>query len=183
MRRYVAVGSFALVWSACESLSTFHLNETSEATIERGTLVEDLAGDLGFGDFLEMDISESATLRNAGVEPGDIREVRLEAFTLDVTSPEGGDLSFIRDLAFYVEADGLPRERIAWQDTFPEGAGFVEMNLDDVDLTDYAVSETMSITTEVTGGRPDEDTTVDATVDIAVGATVQGACNQLDGDE
>jgi hypothetical protein len=181
MRRYaVFVGMIAVVWGACDKLSTFTISESAESTIEQGTILEDLVGDLGFGSFLDMDISQNTELRNQGIEPGDIREVRLESFVLEVTSPEGGDLSFLSDIAFYVESDGLPRERIASGADFAEGESRIELDLDDVDLTDYATAERMSIVTEVTGHRPDVDTVVKATVDLSVQATAQGACNAIE---
>ena len=56
---------------------------------------------------------------------------------------------------------------------------WVDFDVEPVDLTEYVVSESMTFTTEVTGRRPDVDTTVEARFDVAVGVTGQGACNNL----
>ena len=47
----------------------------------------------------------------------------------------------------------------------------------DVDLTDYVVSHSMTLTTEVSAHRPDADTEVEARFVVDVGVTVQGACS------
>ena len=51
--------------------------------------------------------------------------------------------------------------------------------LEDVDLTPYIVSQALSLTTEVTASRPDEDTVVEARFVVDVTATVQGVKNQV----
>ena len=178
IRSIAAVAIVAGVWAACQALSTIQLHEEATTTIQRGTLIEEFLGDVGFGEFLDMDLMQSTELQNQGVQPGDVREVYVTGLVLEVTSPEGGDLSFIDSLAFYVEADGM-RERIAFQDDFPEGASIVEMNMDDVDIAEFVVAESMDIVTEVTAHRPPDDTDVLAQIDIAVGVTAQGACNAI----
>jgi len=169
----------ALLWAGCGGgLLTIPVDETATTTIAPGTLLEDLLGDLGFDAFLDMDVTASEELQNQGVEPGDVVEVRLTTFTLEATEPAGADLSFLSGLAVYVESEGLDKVEIAHADAFPEGQALVDFEIDDVDLTDYVVSQSMTITTEVTGHRPDQETTVEASFSVDVGVTVQGACNQ-----
>jgi len=167
------LGFFLLV--ACSKLLTIRVEEESTTVVEQGTLLEEVVGDLGFDGFLALQIAESTELQNQGVEPGDIKEVFVEELVLE------GDheLSFIESLEFYVEADGLPRERIAHQDNFPDGETVVTLELDSVDLTEYVVAESMDITTEVAGTRPDEDTEVTGRIVLSVGVTAKGACNQV----
>ena len=180
MRRHLFVMGIAALWAACQAqLFTIHVEESAETLVEQGTLLEDLVGELGFSDFLEMDLTQSTELQNQGVEPGDIQEVRFELLELEALEPEGADLSFLSAMDVYVEAPGLDAVLIASQDAFPEGQALVPFDLEDVDLTDYVVSQSMTIRTEVTGHRPDEDTLVEARFDVAVGVTGQGACNNL----
>jgi hypothetical protein len=49
-----------------------------------------------------------------------------------------------------------------------------------VNLTPYVVSESMTLSTDVTAQRPEQDTLVEARFTVEVQATVQGAKNQLD---
>ncbi|MCB9763432.1 MAG: hypothetical protein H6739_26935 [Alphaproteobacteria bacterium] len=169
----------ALMLAGCNgSLLTIDVPFESTTTVEQGSIIENLAGGLGFGDFLNMDITDSQELRNQGVSPGDIQDVRLTEFELEAVAPQGADLSFLDALDIYVEAPGLDEVRVATAPGFPEGEALVVMTIEEVDLTEYAVSESMTITTDVSGHRPDVDTDVKARILLEVGVTAQGARNQ-----
>lgn len=158
----------------CETLFNIRVDGTAATTVPAATPLETLLGDFGFGELVDMDVTQAQELRNQGVEPGDISHVVFLEFTLEAVDPSGADLSFIDDLELWVEAPGLDDVRVAWQDDFPVGQALVEMHLDDVDLVDYAVSESMTIRSEITGSRPDEATEVEATYALRVGVTRQG---------
>ncbi len=161
--------------AACDArLFTIHVRDEATTRVPAGTIVETLLGDFGFGEFVAMDITTSAELQNQGVEPGDIRDVRLELLELEATAPDGADLSFLTSLDVFVEAPDLPRVRVAFADTFPVGQPLVVFELEDVDLTPYVVSTEMTFDTEAMGSRPEEATDVTARFDVAVGVTGQG---------
>ena len=169
------------VWMGCQGrLFTIRIDEEASTTVQPGTLLEEVLVDFGFGDFLDMNLLDSTELQNQGVEPGDVKEVRLDRFELEAVS--GDDLSFLSDLELYVEAPGLDRLLVAEAHDF-EGQTLVELDLADVDLTAYVVSESMTFTTDVTGRRPSQTTEVVARFEVVVGVTGQGACNQIRGDE
>jgi hypothetical protein len=170
-----------LLLPACGNLLTIDIEESSTTTIEQGTLLEELIGDLGFGGFAQMDVTDNQTLANQGVEPGDLESVKLISMELEAVEGDG-DLSFIDTLSFSATAPDVDTVVIGDQSDFPEGQAVVEMNLYDVDLVDHAVSESMTITTDVTAGRPTSDTKVKATFTMRIKATVQGARNQIDND-
>lgn len=161
------------------SLVTLHVEEESVAVVEAGTFFEALIADMGFGDFISMDLVSSSTLQNQGVEPGDIQDVRLEYLELEATSPEGTDLSFLQSMEVYVEAPEQDRALLASAAVFPEGQAEVRLVVEDLDLTAYVVSRSMTLTTEVDGHRPEEDTEVTARFSVAVGVTTQGVTSQL----
>lgn len=179
----VAAGLLAVgvAWAACAG-ALFHvaLDYTSEAVVPRGTIVEGLLGDLGFEDLVSLDVTASEELANQGVESGDIESVRLTGLVLRVTDPAGGDLSFLDEVSFWVEAPGEARVRVAWADDFPEGEAEVEFHLDDVDIAPYAVTRSMTVGSDVDGHRPEQDVTVEARVDLDVGVTAQGACRAVE---
>ena len=177
-RRLLPIAA-AIGFMACDDgLLTIEIEQTAKPTISGGSLLADLLGDLGCEEFVTLDSTASEELQNQGVEPGDIVDVTLTAFDLEVLSPDSGDLTFFDEIEVFVSTEELPRVRIAWLDSFPEGQQYVSFNLEDVDLTEYAVSEAMTIDTEVTGRSPDEDTTIQAYFVVDVGVTSQGACNQ-----
>ena len=179
-KRFVVI---AAVLSCGGPLVRITIEESAQTTVPSGGVLEQLLGDFGFGDFLDMDIVGAEELQNQGVGPGDIRDVYLVEFSLEATDPPGADLSFIQELSVFVESPDLPRVRVAWQTDFPEGQALVPFELEDVDLTDYAVSRSMTLSTEVTGRRPAQDTSVEGAFALQIGVTRQGVCNQLASDE
>ena len=165
---------------ACNgNLVTIRVEDSVSTVVPQGTVLEGLVGELGFDGFLEMDVTSADELRNQGVEPGDITSATFEQFDLEVTAPEGGDLSFLESITLSVEAPDLANARFAHSEEFPEGASRVFLTLDELNLQPYVVSQNMTITTDVTGTRPDEDTTVRAHFVLAVGVTTAGAVGEL----
>ena len=168
---------------ACQGqLVVIELSESAEATIEgQSTLggLTELVGALGFDGFTEMDISQSQDLVNQGVQPGDIETAYIASFSLSAVDPSDADLSFISSLEIWVEAPDLERVLVASQVEFPEGVSVVEFELEDVNLVDYVVSDSMKITTDATGTVPAETITIKADATFEIGVTAQGACNAL----
>ena len=177
MKRHAA--ALLLVLGCSGKLFTITIRESADTVVERGTLLEDLVGKMGFGEFLNMDLTASEKLVNQGVKPGDIREVYLSDFVLTATDPPGADLSFLERVEVIVAAPGLDAVTIASADAFPEGLASVDFQLEDVDLTEYVVSQEMDISTKVTGRRPNQDVSVTADFAVDVGVTGQGVCNNL----
>lgn len=179
MRRsvWMALGASAL-WVACSgALFSIRVEDTSTTSVPAASPVETVLGDMGFGGFSDMDITSHQELQNQGVQEGDITSVTFREFTLEAISPQGADLSFIDQIDFYVEAPGFDQVLIATQDEFPEGESLVELELPDVDIVDYVLSEEMTITTDVTGSRPDEETEVEGFFALRIGVTGQGCQN------
>lgn len=169
----------AIVVACGGTLFSIRIEETTTITISEASLVESLLTDIGFEEFTSLDLTDSEELQNQGVEPGDIRETFLVEFSLEAVDPPGSDLSFIDALEVYVEAPDLPRVLIASQDSFPMGEALIDFELEGIDLTPYVVSQSMTLTTDAAGRRPDEATQVEALFALSVGVTSQGVCNQL----
>jgi hypothetical protein len=166
-----------------DGLFTFSVAEEAELVVEQGTVLETLVGDLGFGEFVSMDITANQGFANQGVEPGDISEVELVSFSLSASEPDGADLSFLDSVELFVEAPELPRVRVAVAEAFPVGQPTVAFGVDPIDLAPYVVSRSMTLSAEVEGRRPDQDITVVAAFELDIGVTRQGACNALRGDQ
>lgn len=174
MRRILAGGAL-LAWIACaDGLFVVTVEESASTRVPAATPLELLLADVGFGDFVSMDLTASQEIRNQGVEPGDIREARLVTFEL--RAPEGADLAFLDRMELFVEGPDLPRQRVAHQADFPEGQRVVAFEVEPVDLTDYVVSEALTLTTEVEGRRPDRAVDIEAAFAVDVGVTTRGAC-------
>ena len=181
-RRWVAYPALITGALACQGvLFSISIEEEDQILVEQGTLVEALIGDLGFGQFVSMNLVAAEELENQGVAPGDIEDVYLVRFELEATDPPGADLAFIDRMDLLVSAPGLPEVLIASAESFGPGQRLVSFAVEEVNLTDYLVSEALTLTTDVTAGRPEVDTTVTARFELDVGVTGQGACNQVKG--
>jgi hypothetical protein len=173
----------AALLPSCGDGGVFRVDIDGDDTlvVEQGTVLEALAGDLGFGAFLAMNLTEDQRLANQGVEPGDIARARLLSFTLEATDPAGADLAFLQEVRLFVEAPELPAVEVASASDFPPGLARVDFELEDVDLTAHLVSEEMTLRAEVDGGRPADDTTLRAAYALEVGVTLQGAAGACGG--
>lgn len=163
----------------CSNITTLNIEEKAQVVVDKGTLLEELLGDFGFDSFVTMDLTASEQMKNQGAGPGDVRDVQLIYFEMEAVEPPGADLSFIESMDILVEPPELDSVLLASSDSFPEGQGLVEFTLADVDLTPYVVSQSMTITTDVTAKRPDVDTTIEARFQVDVRVTVQGVRNNL----
>ncbi|OGQ90355.1 MAG: hypothetical protein A2289_26415 [Deltaproteobacteria bacterium RIFOXYA12_FULL_58_15] len=177
--RALRYGTIALILAAitCGDIDKFTIEESSSTTIQGASLLEQLAGDLGFGGFLNMDISQNQELQNQGVEREQIDSVHIQSLTLTITDtpPEGRDFTFIDNLEFFVESQGLERKLIASGGPFAAGLTTVGLEVENVDLAPYAAAESMNITSEVTGRRPSKETTIDGKIVLEVDVNVSGA--------
>lgn len=160
-----------LAVSGC-SLVEIPVSGESTTTVEKGTLLEGLVGDLGFGDFLDMNVMASSELANQGVQPGDVKEVRLNHLEIEAVS--GGDLSFLERIDVSVSAPDVADAALASASGFTAGQTLAEFTIQDLDLTPYVISERMSLVTDVTGHRPEQDTDVTARFELGVRVTGQG---------
>ncbi len=89
-------------------------------------------------------------------------------------------LSFIEAMEVSVASTGLPSLQIASASSFPEGDAAVVFEITGADIAEYVVSQSMTITTDVTAHRPESDTVVRASWTVVVGVTTQGAVSNLD---
>ncbi len=158
----------------CGGLDHFQVKKSSTTTVASGSVVEQLVGSLGFGDLATFNIADAQEFKNQGVDKNDIDSVKLNQLTLTITSPSGADFTFLDELSFYVEGGSLPKKRIAHGGPFQAGLSTVGLDVDDVELKDYAILPSMSITTEVVGRRPAQDTTVEARIVLDVDVNVSG---------
>jgi hypothetical protein len=164
-----------LALATCDSVDNFTISEKSQTMIEGKSALQTVLGNVGFGQFLDLDITQNATLKNQGVSKDQIDAVHVTRLTLAIQTPAGEDFTFLTSLEFFVTAQGLEKKRIASGGPFPEGTSRIDLMLDDVDLQPYVVAPSMDITTEARGQPPDQDTTIEAEIELDVDVNVGGA--------
>lgn len=165
---------FAFALAACGGLDTFTIEQTAQTTVSGASILEQLAGDLGFDDLATFDVTENETLANQGVTKNQIDSVTISTLSLRVLSPMDGDFTFLDSLEFFVSSGDMQTERIASGGPFAMGDSEVFMNIDMVELVPYATADSMMITTQVEGRRPDQETQIEARIELLVDVSVTG---------
>lgn len=172
-----SLSGFAVLFmaSSCEVPLSFEVLQRGQTQVQRCPLGVEVLSSLGFSDLAEMDFENTQEFANQGVTKEDVTSVRLRSARVTIAMPAESDFSYLDRLAFYAEAEGLPRVLIAEATSFPEGEATIDFRALDVELQPYVVAEHMSITTEVdSNGCPRTDQTVDVEVKFEVRATVNG---------
>ena len=169
LRRAASAIGFALL-STCAGIDNFEVEAGGRARVPARSALDVLLGQLGFAGFDSIDLSQE--FENQGVRKEDVDSVRLVALELRVTSPEGATFDFLDSASFFVEAEGLPRVRIGALASVPAGASALSLEVDEgVELRPYVVAPSMTISSEVSGERPAEETIVEATATLDVDVT------------
>lgn len=157
--------------SSCDALRTVYVDVTAETTVESSwlSLVDFQA--LGFDNFASFDVSNSSEFENQGAGKQHIGESYVTGFVLEVTAPDDGQLNFIDELEIYIsDSDGEQRTRVAY---LPADADTNTSTLylavhDDRDISQYLRADSTVIEFEAKGESPDQDTTIEATLTLAI---------------
>ena len=173
-----ALSIVPLVLLGC-GLLTFDVESQAETHVDGAGPLGEILDVLDFTGLDDFDIDVQQAMQDQGVDDGDLRDVRLTVFTL---TADPGDLSFLDSFSVYMAADGVEEELIASSDNFPAGAPVVTLDVVDVDLSPYVVSDSSSFRVEASGSAPSDDVDITADFTVAITATAQGACSQLNAE-
>lgn len=167
-----------LALSACadgKSIDDFDITRSAESVVS-GSVLTQVLGSIGFASLSDLNFSNSAEMKNSGVKPSQIDSIKMTLLRLKVKKPATGqDLTFLSSVKFYAESSGLPKVLVAEGGPFAAGSGQVDLKLAGAELKPYATAASMSLTTEVSGHAPAQDTTIEATVTLRVNVNVTGA--------
>jgi hypothetical protein len=124
---------------------------------------------LGFTQFSSLDLSQSQQWQNNQANKDKVSSAILTAASLDVTVPDGGDISFLQSLQFFVAAPDAGTVLIAEGHSFPAGQPHVDLTAHpEVELAPYVKADSMTITSNVSGQQPAQNTTVHAKVNFHI---------------
>lgn len=173
--RFLTATALLLATACTDSkLDAFDITRTATATIAGSPLPAVLQDALGLTGFGDMDFAQAQEFKNAGVKPNEVDSVKLQALSLQVQQPPGQDLTFFDSIAFYAEADGLPKLLVADAGPFTKGQTAVSLTLHGAELKPYVTAAKMSLTTKVNGHAPPQETKILATVVLRVDVNVTG---------
>jgi hypothetical protein len=159
------VGAVALLVAGCDGIATVEVERSSMAVFW-----EDSApGEIDFGEFDNQE----------DVSSDDIASAYVTSVVVEVLDPEDGDFEFADRVEVFIDAPGLERRLLAYQDRFPRGEARVALRVVGIDLEPYVLAESISLTARFDAEAPDEDTLVEATARMDVRVTAEGVCNAM----
>lgn len=162
----------AVVLCTCGTVDRFDVTAGASADIPKATLLDEALGALPLSGFDKLDFSDQ--IRNQGVTEDQIDSVKIKSFVIHTKEGSNLTLDFIKSAKFYAEADGQPKVLIASSNDF---AGQTSVDLDveeDVELRPYVAAPSLTISAEVEGKKPPQDTTITADVTLDVDAAIPG---------
>jgi|GEM_PF-6675712 len=117
-----------------------------------------------------LNASFEQNLSSKDIELDKVDHVKLKAFELSATSPQGADLSFLSKVDIFLEAPGLPKVLIAHSNSFPQGIFTLPLKVEDVNLKSYMSDDSISVSVDIQGDVPQNTTTISGllTFDIDV---------------
>ena len=120
-------------------------------------------------------------LDNSALEAHDtskdlLEEVSLDKVSLEITNPTTANFDFLKDLALYIEADNLPKVRVAWKTNLQNGQGnTIELDILKDNLVPYFKGDNIKISISIKTDEPIvDDITVQTKVVYFVDAKVLG---------
>jgi hypothetical protein len=67
-----------------------------------------------------------------------VEEIKMQQLNLEVKTPVGGTLDFLKSVTIYARAEGLPEVKVASKDVVPDNVGpTLMLDVTDADLTEY----------------------------------------------
>jgi hypothetical protein len=115
-------------------------------------------------------------LADEGIDPSDVDSARLVALRVEVLAGTSLE-AWLDRIAFHVEAPGLPRVLVAEKrdiGALPAGTRAIQLTTPGVDLKPYLLASSTTVTADVEGTQPSEDTTLRAAATIRVDVNVSG---------
>ena len=167
----VGAGVLSLAGQGCHLL-TFDVHVAGTAMVQGSTLLSSALTPLGplGGQLGAFDISQTQDFKNQNINKSQIQSVKLHSLQLTISSPTGETFDFLKEVQFQASTDGQPTVTIAHKNPVPTGVSTFYVDLDDVELVDYVAAPQMSITANVSGQPPPQNTTIDVAADFVVEA-------------
>jgi hypothetical protein len=165
-----AVALCALVAAACGDIDEVDVSRSGTVTVPGGS------GPIVAGSVAVPLVLGRQVLEDEGIDPSDVDSARLVGLRVEVV--QGTSLeAWLDRIAFHVEAPGLPRVLVAERrdvGALPAGTRSIQLSTPGVDLKPYLLASTTTVTADVEGTQPPEDTTLRATATVRVDVNVSG---------
>lgn len=140
----------AAAGTGCGALDEFDVTIEDTATIPGTVGANQPFSPMYGGGFNGLDLSGDKTFQNNDVDPDDVDAIFVKSVRLEDSMPELKNLANVVEMVeLFVEAEGLPKQRIAMGSNFADAA-FAELTIDQgVNLKPYAVKPQMTVSAQI----------------------------------
>lgn len=118
---------------------------------------------------MSIALNGSEELKKNGFDSNDFSSAYANKIKLKIIDLAlGADFSFVRSVEVFVEADGLPKIKLASGENFEKGLTEIGLNVEKAELKPYVIANQAKISVVAKGRQPDVDTKVKATFELGV---------------
>ena len=165
----------ALLLQGCGPI-TFTTTVVGQGTVQGSALGSLLNVFPAIGGFSNIDFAQNQDFQNNKTTREMVRSVKVTSLTARITDPSGADFGFIDSLqltakgatseALFAKKEGIPQAA-----TRPPSAT-VTFDVLDVDLATFVKEPSMSLVLSGKGRQPPQNTTIEVTVKLLIGASL-----------
>lgn len=146
MKRILLIGvAMMLLFSTCkkvDKLTHFNMEYNEPFVIPSSTGIN-LLFNLVTPD---IQTNSEATFETNDTRKDLVNQINLKKLDLTLTSPTNGDFTFLKSIEIFISADGLPEEKIAWNEDVPATVGpYLELETSNSDLKEYIKKDKFSL--------------------------------------
>lgn len=174
MTRVFALTLLAFV-TGCGPI-TFTTTLSGEGTVQGSALGSLLNVFPSIGGFANIDFAQNQDFQNNKTTRDMVRSVKVTSLVARIKSPASAKLDFIDSLEFTAKAAGQSDAVFAKKENIPTTATMppnstVTFDLVGVELAPYVKQPSMTLELSGKGRQPPQDTTLEVTVQLQVGAS------------
>ena len=121
--------------------------------------------DLPFNIFTpDIESNSESTFSSNNTRKDLIEEILLTEMELTLSSPDSGDLGFLKSIEIYISAEGVSEEKIAWNENIPNDVGkVISLETSSVDLKEFIKKDQFKLELKTT---TDEIITSDHQIEV-----------------
>lgn len=166
---------FFISFSSCnkvDELTKFNLDYSTATTIPASTGIN-----LPFNVFspdVETDAESEFEINNTRKDL--VEEIMLTKLTLDITSPNDQNFTFLKSVNIYISAEGLDEIEVAYKEDIPENIGQqLDLETTNTDIKEYIKKDNFNLRVNtVTDEFLNDDVDIDISSQFHVDAKVLG---------
>jgi hypothetical protein len=155
---------------------TFTTTLSGEGTVQGSPLGALLSAFPSIGGFTSIDFAQNQDFQNNKTTREMVRSVKVKSLVARIKSPAAAKFDFLDSLEFTAKAAGqrdvvfAKKEGIGQAATAPPNST-VTFDVVDLDLAPYVKQPAMTLELSGKGRQPSQDTTLEVTVQLQVGAS------------